>query len=72
MKVISFHCEQTEASLKGKQTHGLALPVDPDDLSQVESGCRTESEAEGVKGKRIVGERIYVGVDRQYGNMAGI
>lgn len=37
---------------EGKQALGLALPAGPDDLSQAESGCRTESEAKRVKGKR--------------------
>lgn len=48
MKVISFHCEQTEASLRGNRTS--VWPLQADDLSQAESGCRTESEARGLKG----------------------
>ena len=53
----------------------MALPVGPDDLSQAESGCRTKSEAKGVKGRRrrgVRGEGERTGVDRQYGNMAGV
>lgn len=72
MKVISFHCKQTEASVRGNRATVWPPPVGPDDLSQVESACRAQSEAEGVKGKKIVGERIYLGADRHYGNVAGI
>lgn len=72
MKVISFHCEQTEASVRGNRATVWPPPVDPDDLSQVESARRAQSEARVVKGKKIVGERIYLGADRHYGNVAGI
>lgn len=53
----------------------MALPVGPDDLSQAESGCRTKSEAKGVKERRrrgVRGEGERIGVDRRYGNMAGV
>lgn len=53
---------------EGKQAPGLALPAAPDDLTQAGRGCRSESEATGVKGRRAERGSEHMG-DQPYGNM---
>lgn len=69
MKVITFHCEQTEASLRGNRPMVWPIAVGPDDLSQAERGCLTDSQAKEVM-VEFMGESV--GLDRPSGNMAGI
>lgn len=52
VEVISFHCQQNRSLSEGKQAPGLALPAGPGDLTQAGRGCRSESEATGVKARR--------------------